>query len=275
MFKLVYNSIRLNQLVVDGATNVGVSARVVNGSWAFRYAPKTFRYGASTCSCGSSSSCQKPQGFFCRNVSCLKFNAQPNRTIPGMFLGCFPIDSILLSTLECLYDQSCIQMLIDSRSFDFSDIVVVSDNLTNITALNQLAPSRFLPNTSLETIISQLFMENWTTSVNFSAYFAQCQPDSCIYTLGEIDTLNEKYQAHASIESRWSVSFEKFRSDLSTANQQRFADGKSVTLDKFTEFHWHLQLYIENGLGDLKEKRKYSGKISKEDNKIIFVNIVI
>ncbi|CAF2962998.1 unnamed protein product [Rotaria sp. Silwood2] len=183
MFKLVYNSIRLNQLVVDGATNVGVSARVVNGSWAFRYAPKTFRYGASTCSCGSSSSCQKPQGFFCRNVSCLKFNAQPNRTIPGMFLGCFPIDSILLSTLECLYDQSCIQMLIDSRSFDFSDIVVVSDNLTNITALNQLAPSRFLPNTSLETIISQLFMENWTTSVNFSAYFAQCQPDSCIYTL--------------------------------------------------------------------------------------------
>ncbi|CAF1157949.1 unnamed protein product [Rotaria sordida] len=85
---------------------------------------------------------------------------------------------------------------------------------------------------------------------------------------GKIDTLNEKYQAHAFIESRWSVSFDKFPSDLSAANPQRLADGKSVTLDKYAECHWHRQFYIENDFGDLREQIKYSGKISKEDNKI-------
>ncbi|CAF2835797.1 unnamed protein product [Rotaria sp. Silwood2] len=156
--------------------------RLINGSWNFRYAPKTFRNGTSKCSCGPSSSCQKPQGFYCQTLACRPFNALPNRTIPGMFLGCFPIDSILLSTLECLYDQSCVQMLIDWRLFDFSDILLPV-NLTNITALDRLAPSRFLPNTSLEIIISQLLIENWTTSVNFRDYFAHCQLDLCRYTV--------------------------------------------------------------------------------------------
>ncbi len=85
---------------------------------------------------------------------------------------------------------------------------------------------------------------------------------------GEIDTLNEKYQAHASIESRWSISSDEIQSNLSSDDQQRLAIGKTIRLDKYNEYHWHPQLYIENGLGDLKEQIKYSAKINKEDNKI-------
>ncbi|CAF1482483.1 unnamed protein product [Adineta steineri] len=86
--------------------------------------------------------------------------------------------------------------------------------------------------------------------------------------IGEIDTLNEKYQAHVSIESRWSILFEKFSYKLSSDDQQRLNNGKSVSLEKYSQFHWHPQLYIENGLGDLKEQIKYSAKLNKENHTI-------
>jgi hypothetical protein len=84
--------------------------------------------------------------------------------------------------------------------------------------------------------------------------------------LGEIDTLNEKYQAQASIEARWVVDFEKLAANLSPDDQKHLWDGKSVTLNKYAESHWHPQLYIENALGDLKEQIRYSAKKSKDTN---------
>jgi hypothetical protein len=84
--------------------------------------------------------------------------------------------------------------------------------------------------------------------------------------IGEIDTLNEKYQAQASIEARWEVKFEKLSADLSADDQKNLMNGKSVSLLKYAESHWHPQLYIENALGDLKEQIRYSAKKSKDDN---------
>ncbi|CAF3362697.1 unnamed protein product, partial [Rotaria sp. Silwood2] len=79
--------------------------------------------------------------------------------------------------------------------------------------------------------------------------------------IGEIDTLNEKYQAHASIEARWPVEFNKLLLYLST-------DGKPISLLNYAQSNWHPQLYIENTFGDLKEQIRYSAKKSKEDNQI-------
>jgi hypothetical protein len=86
--------------------------------------------------------------------------------------------------------------------------------------------------------------------------------------IGEIDTLNEKYQAQAAIEARWSVKFDKLSSNLSSDDQRRLTDGKSVSLLNYAASHWHPQLYIENALGDLKEQIRYSAKKSKENNEI-------
>jgi hypothetical protein len=84
--------------------------------------------------------------------------------------------------------------------------------------------------------------------------------------VGEIDTLNEKYQAQASIEARWEVKFENLSVHLSDDDQKHLIDGKSVSLLKYAESHWHPQLYIENALGDLKEQIRYSARKSKDDN---------
>lgn len=82
--------------------------------------------------------------------------------------------------------------------------------------------------------------------------------------LGEIDTLNEKYQAHASIESRWLAPFERFSYELSADDQQRFLNGRAVPLEKYAVSHWHPQIYIQNALGDLKEQIKYSAKLIED-----------
>jgi hypothetical protein len=84
--------------------------------------------------------------------------------------------------------------------------------------------------------------------------------------IGEIDTLNEKYQAQASIEARWEVKFDKLSADLSADDKKLLIDGKSVSLQKYAESHWHPQLYVENALGDLKEQIRYSAKRSKDGN---------
>jgi hypothetical protein len=84
--------------------------------------------------------------------------------------------------------------------------------------------------------------------------------------IGEIDTLNEKYQAQASIEARWAVNFDSLAVDLSPDDRKHLINGKSVTLQKYAESHWHPQLYIENAIGDLKEQIRYSARKSKQDN---------
>lgn len=78
--------------------------------------------------------------------------------------------------------------------------------------------------------------------------------------------MNEKYQAQASIESRWSVDVNQLSSILSENDRKRLNDGKSVSLPNYTQSNWHPQLFVENALGDLKEQIRYSAKKSSHDN---------
>ena len=86
--------------------------------------------------------------------------------------------------------------------------------------------------------------------------------------VGEIDTLNEKYQAQASIEARWPISLDKLLAYLSLVDQQRLIDGKSISLHRYADSQWHPQLFIENAVGDLKEQIRYSAKRCREDKQI-------
>ncbi|CAF1269656.1 unnamed protein product [Adineta ricciae] len=184
LFDIVYYTIRLNQYLVAGATNVVPRSQKINGTWNVRYQSKVYTNGNTTCLCGTSSLCTKPQGYYCSANSCHAGTSLPNYTIPGLYVGCFPIDSTLLSTLQCFYDQSCIQMLIDLRVYDY-ETYIVPVNLTNITALDRSLQSQYHPNTTLDIIISKLFIEDWAQSVNYASHYAQCQPAICKYTIVE------------------------------------------------------------------------------------------
>ena len=146
-----------------------------------RFAPAPYVNGNTTCLCGSLTTCKQVQGFYCIATACHDGTSPPNQTIPGLTLSCSPIESVLSSTLECFFDPACIDMLISYRLFEFHDLVLAV-NLTNITALDVRELQQFLPSTTLDTIISNLFVESWTKSADFTAYYYQCQPDVCTYT---------------------------------------------------------------------------------------------
>ncbi|CAF1165555.1 unnamed protein product [Adineta ricciae] len=98
-----------------------------------------------------------------------------NQTIrlPGIVFGCLPIDGLRQSTLECLYNFTCLQLLADFL------------NMTNIpNALNRSVSSRFYPisTTTIGELIDEFFIETWHNSSNYSEYYSSCSPSSCEYS---------------------------------------------------------------------------------------------
>ncbi|CAF1640405.1 unnamed protein product, partial [Didymodactylos carnosus] len=85
----------------------------------------------------------------------------------------------------------------------------------------------------------------------------------------EIDTLNEKYQAHVYIEARWLSDSAKLR--LTTDQYRQLNEGKFITILKYNETNWTPELCIENSIGELKEVLRYTLKKSnsQQDGQLI------
>ncbi|CAF4216687.1 unnamed protein product, partial [Adineta steineri] len=133
------------------------------------------------CSCGKSTSCTHPQGFYCTKEDCGLRSSKPSHTIPGMVLSCLAVDSLLASSLQCFYNASCLKMIIRERSFQ-TNPSKIDPRVANITPLNPRFDRRSSPNTTLDNIVSRLFIEDWTNTTNFSSYYHQCAPYQCTYT---------------------------------------------------------------------------------------------
>ncbi|CAF4032239.1 unnamed protein product [Adineta steineri] len=179
LFELVRALIQLNQFVVVRNTN----ARIYHSNTAnnkTHYFQSTTSYD-NDCSCGKSTSCTRPQGFYCMEINCKTYLSKPNETISGMVLSCLPVDSLLSSSLQCFYNASCLKMIIRERSFRIN-VSKIDPRAANITPLNPRSDRRSSPNTTLDNIVSQLFIEDWTNTTNFSSYYHQCAPDQCTYT---------------------------------------------------------------------------------------------
>jgi hypothetical protein len=105
--------------------------------------------------------------------------------IKGFKMGCTPTESFLKSTLECFYDISCINLIQQQMN---------SNNTTKATlTLTPLASttSRFSINATVKELFEDLFIEDWSTKINYSSYFSQCSPSVCSYTY--IQQLNSIY----------------------------------------------------------------------------------
>ncbi|CAF1223849.1 unnamed protein product [Rotaria sp. Silwood1] len=179
LFKLIRALIQLNQFIAYGSNNAILLQALPSNNASVRFASNNdWDYN---CSCGTSVSCIRSEGFYCRAISCFVIAARPNQTIPGLVIDCLLIDSFLASSLECFYNPSCIQMLIKWHSFDSSN-VTIDPRVMNVMPLDPIVHSRFSPDTTLNKIVSQLFIEDWTNSTNFSFYYNQCAPDQCTYT---------------------------------------------------------------------------------------------
>jgi hypothetical protein len=180
LIEVIRALIQTNQLAEELWTNVGPLSIYNNQTltWAFNFRSRDFY--RNSCSCAFSNQCIRLVGFYRQKDT---IHNQPNITVPGLVLGCYPIDSLLLSTFECFYYEKCIQLLVDNYDFDIVGLVQPLDNRTLHIKPLENKNSRFSPNTKINEIFSQLFVENWINSSNYTSYYTRCAPSQCTYTV--------------------------------------------------------------------------------------------
>ncbi|CAF1166746.1 unnamed protein product [Adineta ricciae] len=102
--------------------------------------------------------------------------------VDGFFIACTPFQAILRSTLDCLYNVTCIDLLTEY----FPKLSQISRNWNDHILTSKQA------NRSVVDHLNNLFVENWNKQLNYSQYFAKCSPASCSYT-----TTNRRNVYHA------------------------------------------------------------------------------
>jgi hypothetical protein len=90
--------------------------------------------------------------------------------VPGFFMGCFRLDALLNSTLECFYNQTCVDRI-------KAEVLLPGMEL-NVTVLNA---ARNLPNETIDSVVRKLFVHKWSQKISFPNYFAVCAPQLCTY----------------------------------------------------------------------------------------------
>jgi hypothetical protein len=84
----------------------------------------------------------------------------------GMMAGCYPLEALLQSTFQCFYNQTCI------------------DSNNTFQALNSSSnqSSQYSINTTIESILNKLMVEDYLTNISYENYFSQCKPLWCSYS---------------------------------------------------------------------------------------------
>jgi hypothetical protein len=116
----------------------------------------------------------------CRYSSCIEeYKIQPVKNgtnvfiVPDFYTGCFIVDSLLQSSLICFYNETCIDQLLfhlDSSLFNSkSNLKPLSKQLRKM-------------NQTVNELTSELMVDKWNRTINFTKYYQLCEPLQCIYT---------------------------------------------------------------------------------------------
>ncbi|CAF1641592.1 unnamed protein product, partial [Adineta ricciae] len=140
-------------------------------------------YGDSaseTCNCINDIKCHQRGAFY--NLNSSDINNQLNVTkvyvrtyIDGWKVGCWPLESLLSSTLQSFYNQ----IMFNTIVYNFNSSILIN----HFQALNVSIKSHFSPNDTIEFLVKQLFIEDWSKSFKYSSYFSQCRPKLCEYVI--------------------------------------------------------------------------------------------
>ncbi|CAF1085585.1 unnamed protein product [Adineta steineri] len=98
--------------------------------------------------------------------------------VSGFWQACYQLDAIFKSTLDCLYDANCLALLVDCFP---------SLNDTNLTSSILSSSPK---NVSIENRLSKLFVDEWSTMVNYSKYVEDCAPLFCTYAITDQTNLS-------------------------------------------------------------------------------------
>jgi hypothetical protein len=94
-------------------------------------------------------------------------------TVPKMYVGCYVLEALLQSGLDCYYNATCL------RDIEF---YLGTSMPSNITAMNPYARSRFSRESTVGELLDKLMVEEWGWSILYADYFNSCDPIECSYT---------------------------------------------------------------------------------------------
>jgi hypothetical protein len=120
------------------------------------------------CSCVSSFACISQSSIYDYASGISLFD------VPNFYKGCNVIESLLQSTLECFYDQQCIDDL---------QGLISSSSPVNVIALDESLPSVYFMNSTIKNLVDNLMIEQWNVSQIYENYYNECRPIQCTYTL--------------------------------------------------------------------------------------------
>ncbi|CAF2557859.1 unnamed protein product [Rotaria sp. Silwood2] len=92
--------------------------------------------------------------------------------VPDFRVGCYALQSLLQSSLECLYNITCINQL---KSIYFNSDFTV----------RTLDPTLSSPNATVQTLIDELLVDRWDSSIDYNQYYLSCAPISCTYSFNK------------------------------------------------------------------------------------------
>lgn len=159
----------------------------VNGSWTVGHyspAPSTF----DECACSVAFNCPDPMRSGGQFICKYGYNCALGTvvwSIPGIVKSCIFLEKVLSSDLRCFFNQTCINTILSLYNVDLPKRNPLPAATLAITALNSSVHSRFLPNDTIMTILSDLMIEEWQFSIDYDNYYAACAPASCTYTISQ------------------------------------------------------------------------------------------
>jgi hypothetical protein len=99
-------------------------------------------------------------------------------SVPGFFMGCFRVEALLKSTLECFYNQMCMDIV---KFQTQPPCCAIQDSCCRSGNFTALDATRNLPNETVDSVVNKLFVDKWTQNISFKNYFTACAPQSCTY----------------------------------------------------------------------------------------------
>ena len=169
---LITNMTRSNEVISGFYTNylfrfddAKPVARAIYGVFVYRnYSSDRTVY----CDCFRYNQCFKPISIF------LSDNDDDWLSdVPDLYTGCLLIEGIRVSRLSCLFDQVCLNFMTSTL------------NTYNVIAINPDVLVHFKAESLIDDLINELFVDQWNFSASFRNFYAQCQPDHCVYTLSQ------------------------------------------------------------------------------------------
>ncbi|CAF3912044.1 unnamed protein product [Adineta steineri] len=138
-----------------------------------------------SCVCATNPDCQTAAVIYGDNPGVITYlDTNFMYEMPGFIRGCLNSDSLLQSTLQCLYTESnsdCFARLLIYTSW-FSSAFEPNRSALDLQPLvYDPTWSHFSPNTSISTIIREMMVEQWNQSVSYEQFYESCAPKYCTY----------------------------------------------------------------------------------------------